>query len=87
MVGRSISIIPFIPQAQAFLKSPPKTPSLAEFSMQACQAHHYLGEMCVTYLGFTDFQNSLTTTGDSKNLQFLNRSVLLTTHILLGLNF
>lgn len=39
--------------------------------------------MCVTYLGFTDFHNSLTTTGDSKNLRFLNRLVLLTTHILL----
>lgn len=71
---------------QAFLKSPPKTPSLAEFSMQACQADHYLGEMCVTYLGFTDFQKSLTTTGDSRNLQFLNRPVLLTTRILPGLN-
>lgn len=85
MVGRSISIIPFNPQA--FLKSPPKTPSLAEFSMQACQADHYLGEMSVTYLGFTDFQNSLTTSGDSKNLQFLIRPVLLTTQTLPGLNF
>lgn len=48
--------------------------------MQACQADHYLGEMCVTYVGFTDFQNSLTATGDSKNLQFLSRPVLWTTH-------
>ena len=72
---------------QAFLKSPPKTPSLAEFSMQACKADRYLGEMCVTYLGFTDFQRSLTTTGDSRNLQCLNRPVLLTAHMLPGLNF
>ena len=72
---------------QAFLKSPLKTPSLAEFSMQACKADHYLGEMCVTYLGFTDFQESLTTTGDSRNLQFLNRPVLLTAHMLPGFNF
>ncbi len=72
---------------QAFLKSPPKTPALAEFSMQACKADRYLGEMCVTYLGFTDFQRSLTTTGDSRNLQCLNRPVLLTAHMLPGLNF
>ncbi len=72
---------------QAFLKSPPKTPSLAEFSMQACKADRYLGDMCVTYLSFTDFQRSLTTTGDSRNLQCLNRPVLLTAHMLPGLNF
>ena len=72
---------------QAFLKSPPKTPSLAQFNMQACRADHYLGDMCVTYLGFADFQKSLTTTGDSRNLQLLNRPVLLTTRILPGLNF
>ena len=72
---------------QAFLKSPPKTPSLAEFSMQVCRADHYLGDMCVIYLGFADFLKSLTTTGDSRNLQFLNRPVLLTTRILPGLNF
>ena len=72
---------------QAFLKSPPKTPSLAEFSLQAFKADHYLGEMCVTYLGFTDFQNSLTTTSDSRDLQYLNRPVLLATHMLPGLNF
>ena len=71
---------------QAFLKSTPKTPSLAEFSMQARKADHYLGEMCVTYLGFTDFQKSITTTGNSRNLQFLNRPVLLTAHMLSGLN-
>ena len=71
---------------QAFLKSPSKSPSLVEFSMQACKADHYLGEMCVTYLGFTDFQKLLTITGDSRNLQFLNRPVLLTTHMLSGLN-
>lgn len=71
---------------QAFLKSPPKMLLFAEFSMQACKADHYLGEMYIIYLGFTDFQKSLTIIGDSRNLQFLNRPVFLTAYMLPGLN-
>ena len=72
---------------QTFLQSPRETHLLAEFNMQACKADHYLGEMCITYLAFTDFQKSLTTTGDSRNLQSLDRPVLLAAHMLTGPTF
>jgi hypothetical protein len=68
-----------------FLQSCFNIPSIASFHFQPWEADHYLGEICITYLNFADFEKSLTTASDTRNLQYMSRHpVGLVAHILPG---
>ena len=56
-----------------FLQSCSNIPSIVSFHFQPGEAERYLGEVCITYLNFADFEKSLATTSDTRNLQHLNR--------------
>ena len=65
-----------------FLQSCMSIPSIGGFHFQLDEAERYLGDTCMTYLNFADFETSLTTTPDSSTLQPLARPLDLGAHVL-----
>ncbi|KAA8893899.1 hypothetical protein FN846DRAFT_764978, partial [Sphaerosporella brunnea] len=61
------------------------TPSIAQFHFELCDADRQLGEICITYLNFADFEKSLTTTPDSSTLRPLARPLDLGINVVPGL--
>ena len=68
-----------------FLQSCISIPLIGGFHFQLDEAERYLGDTCMTYLNFADFETSLTTTPDSRTLQPLARPLDLGAHVLPGL--
>jgi len=58
-----------------FLQSCFNTPSIANFHFQPRETDRYLGEVCITYFNFANFEKALTRVSDTRNLQYLNRPV------------
>ena len=48
-------------------------------NLQNLEANTYIAQTCITYLNFTDFRKSLTTTRDFEDLRYLNSPLLLAT--------
>jgi ankyrin repeat protein len=56
-----------------FLQSCTDLPLINNFYIQPSSAEKYLGKICVTYLMFGDFEKSLTTTTDTRDLRAVNQ--------------
>ena len=67
---------------RSFLESSDEILGLVDRNFQSSEANLYLGETCITYLNFTDFQKSLATTYDSKNLSCLNQPIQVAAQLL-----
>ncbi|KAF8252017.1 hypothetical protein K440DRAFT_658299 [Wilcoxina mikolae CBS 423.85] len=67
-----------------FLQSCFNIPSIANFHFQPYEADRFLGEVCITYFNFADFEKAITTTSDTRNLQYLNSPMSLAARILPG---
>ena len=67
---------------RSFLDSSNQISGLADMNLQVAKVDQYLGETCITYLNFTNFQKILTTTSDSKNLQPLSSPLLIAAQLL-----
>jgi DNA-binding Xre family transcriptional regulator len=67
-----------------FLQSCKDLPLINAFYIQPSSAEKYLGKICVTYLMFGDFEKSLTTTTDTRELRAVNQPVNLATFALTG---
>ena len=71
---------------RGFFESSSRAPKVDSFCAGIVSADSYLAKMCVTYLGFTDFQKVLTTIPDGKDLHQLSQPLLLAVHGLPGLS-
>ncbi|KAA8907989.1 ankyrin repeat-containing domain protein [Sphaerosporella brunnea] len=69
-----------------FLQTCASTTSIARFHFKLCEADRHLGEICITYLNFADFEKSLTTTPDSSTLRPLAKPLDLGLNVLPRLN-
>ncbi|PSN59122.1 hypothetical protein BS50DRAFT_626869, partial [Corynespora cassiicola Philippines] len=58
---------------ESFLLSNSKGQDLKDFGFDEIEAEQFLSNVCLTYLSFTDFQQSLVRTSDTRHLQTIDR--------------
>jgi hypothetical protein len=74
---------------QQFLLSTPTDPSIANLHFQMPQAEFQAGELCVTYLSFSDFETQITRSSPNhalRDMQLLNSALATRTTYLQGLS-
>jgi hypothetical protein len=67
-----------------FLQACSDLPLISCVYFQPAEAHTYLGKLCVTYLMLRDFENAMTTTKDTSELQSMNQPAHLAAMALAG---